>query len=57
MKDELYSTKVYKHDEMTLTVYQGKPNKNVLILSTMHKNVAISDNAKKLLKQSNVTTE
>ena len=33
---------------MTLTVYQGKPSKNVIILSSMHKDVAISQGQKKL---------
>ena len=33
---------------MTLTVYQRKPNKNVLILSTVHKGISVSDGKKKV---------
>ena len=32
---------------MLLTLYQGKPTKNVLLLSTLHLNAAISENKKK----------
>ena len=45
-KKELHSTKLYKSGDITPIVYQGKVNKNVLILSTMHKDIKISDNAK-----------
>ncbi|XP_041641302.1 uncharacterized protein LOC121508476 [Cheilinus undulatus] len=38
-REELFSTKVLKHDHATLTVYQGKPRKNVALLSTMHPSV------------------
>jgi len=40
-KDPLYSSVVYKAGDMTLTCYQGKPNKNVLILSSMHPDVKV----------------
>ena len=33
---------------MTLTVYQSKPSKNVLVLSTAHRSVTIADGKKKL---------
>ena len=33
---------------MTLTVYQGKTNKKVMLLSTVHKNVTISEDGKKI---------
>ena len=35
-------------DSATLTVYQGKVNKNVLILSTLHSTIDIGTNRKKL---------
>ena len=48
-KENLYSSMILKHDKSTtLTVYQGKKNKNVLLLSTVHQNVQISDGRKKL---------
>lgn len=47
-RENLYSSKIYKHENLTLTVYQGKPNKNVLLLSTMHPNVEIAEGQKKL---------
>ena len=43
MKEDLYSTKVFKHDGSTLTVYQAKTTKNVLLFSTMHATVDIGD--------------
>ena len=33
---------------MTLTVYQGKRSKNVILLCTVHKSVSFSDGRKKL---------
>jgi len=47
MKEELHSCKLYKSGDITLTAYQGKVNKHVLILSTMHSDITIADNAKK----------
>ena len=36
MRDEQFATKLYKSDaDILLTVYQGKQNKNVLLLSTL----------------------
>jgi hypothetical protein len=35
-------------DDATLTVYQGKVNKNVLLLSTLHSTIDIGTNPKKL---------
>ncbi|XP_066943494.1 piggyBac transposable element-derived protein 4-like [Macrobrachium rosenbergii] len=46
-KAPLHSTKILKNNNMTLTVYQGKTNKNVLLLSTVHKNVSVSEEGKK----------
>ena len=48
MKLPLYSTRIFKNEGITLTVYQGKPSKNVLVLSSVHKAVPISDTPKKL---------
>ncbi|XP_068205034.1 piggyBac transposable element-derived protein 4-like [Palaemon carinicauda] len=47
MKDNLYSTKLYKSGDMTLTVYQGKLKKNVVVFSTFHQDVSLENNAKK----------
>ena len=46
MKEELYATKVFKHDGCNLTVYQAKTTKNVLLLSTMHSSVDINNGQK-----------
>ena len=46
MKEDLYVTKVFKHDGCTLTVYQAKTTKNVLSLSTMHATVDTGDDRK-----------
>ena len=48
IKLPLYSTRIFKNDELTLTVCQGKPSKNVRILSSVHRSIAISDTPKKL---------
>ena len=48
MKAPLHSTKILRNNNMTLTVYQGKTNKNVLLLSTVHRTVKISEEGKKL---------
>lgn len=40
----LFETKILKYDRCTLTIYQGKRNKNVLLLSTLHGNVDIDAN-------------
>ena len=48
IKLPLYSTRMFKNEELTLTVYQGKPSKNVLVLSSVHRSIAISDTPKKL---------
>ena len=55
-KDLLYSTKLLKSKSMTLTVYQGKPNKNFLILSTVHKSISVSDGKKRSQIQFNIIT-
>lgn len=46
-KDPLYSTTILQEGNMTMTVYQAKPNKNVVVLSTMHQDVQISYTGKK----------
>ena len=46
IKEDLHTTKVFKHDGCTLTVYQAKTTKNVLLLSTMHSTVDIGDDQK-----------
>lgn len=43
---ELYNTKVLKCADATLTIYQGKPRKNVCILSSVHTSVGITDGPK-----------
>ena len=50
IKEDLHSTKVFKHDCGTLNVYQDKKNKNVLLLSTVHPAVKIGDDNKLLPK-------
>ena len=47
-KKPLYSSTILKSNNMTLTVYQSKPSKNVLVLSTVHRSVAIAEGKKKL---------
>jgi hypothetical protein len=46
-RDELYSSKIANHDNITLTSYQGKKNKNVLLPSTLHATLQITPNEKK----------
>ena len=46
MKEDLYPTKVFKHDGCTLTVYQAKTTKKVLLLCTMHATVHTGDDQK-----------
>lgn len=47
-RTELHETNLLIHDDVTLTIYQGKKTKNVLLLSTLHSNVTIGNDAKKL---------
>jgi len=47
-KDPLYSTVIYKAGDTVLTSYQGKVAKNVLVLSSMHTGVTVSEEGKKL---------
>lgn len=47
-KQPLYSSCFLKSDDMLLTVYQGKPSKNVLVLSTVHRTAEVTDDRKKL---------
>ena len=46
MKEDLYSTKAFKPDGCTLTVYQAKTTKNVFLLTTMHFTVDTGDDQK-----------
>ena len=57
MKEKLHSCKLYKCGDTTLTAYQIKVNKHVLILSTMQNDITIAANAKKTLKQFSSTTQ
>lgn len=47
-KDKMtqFSTKLYRSENCTLTIYKSKPNKKVLLLSTKHKNITIEKNKK-----------
>ncbi|KAJ8880736.1 hypothetical protein PR048_017206 [Dryococelus australis] len=47
-KAPLYDTVVTKNNETNLTVYQGKKNKNVLVLSTLIPNISIGNGQKHL---------
>lgn len=47
-KAERHSSKVLKHDMFTLTVYKCKPNKNVILLSSLHQSVGIASDPKKI---------
>ena len=47
MKETRYETKIFKHEDAILTVYQGKPSKNILVLSTMHPSVIVRQSTKK----------
>ena len=46
IKEDLYPTKLFEHDGCTLTVYQAKTTKNVLLLGTMHATVVTGDDRK-----------
>ena len=50
MRGEQFATKLYKSEDILLTVYQGKPKKNFLLLSTLHTDAAIANNQKKIAK-------
>jgi len=45
-RGKLYDSQIYKHDHLTLTVYQGKVNKNVLLFSSQHTNVNTANSEK-----------
>lgn len=45
---ELYSSIVLKHDMYTLTVYKCKPNKNVVLMSSLHQSVGVALDPKKI---------
>ena len=46
-KAPLYSSTILNNEGITLTVYQGKTSKNVLLLSSIHKTVSISEGRKR----------
>lgn len=46
-RGELFSTKLQRLEQSTLTVYQGKPRQSVTLLSTMHQAVAIGSDRKR----------
>lgn len=48
MKAHLYDSALLKHSDGTLTVYQGKRNKNVLVYSTLHSEVELQPSAKRI---------
>jgi len=48
MKEPLHSTTLYKSGDATMTVYQGKAKKNVIILTTLHPSITVADNPKKI---------
>ena len=45
-REKHLDTKIFRHCDVSLTVYQGKPHKNVVMMSSMHPNVQIGDNSK-----------
>ena len=47
MKEPLYSITLYKSGDVTMSVYEDKTKKSVVIFSTLHQNITIADNAKK----------
>ncbi|XP_054718548.1 piggyBac transposable element-derived protein 4-like [Uloborus diversus] len=51
MKTPLHETTLLKHDDITMTVYQGKQKKNVILLSSLHPTVHIGTNNKKMLPE------
>lgn len=51
LREPLYSSTILRNNDTTLTVYQGKPSKNVLILSTVHKTVSVDAEHKKRLPE------
>ena len=57
LKAALHTTTVLKDKNLTLTVYQEKPSKNVLLLSCVHSDVSISTGPKKFLTQWNIITK
>ena len=47
-KQTLYSSTILRNSDIILTVYQGKPSKSVLLLSSVHNTVNVTDTAKKI---------
>ena len=52
MKLPLYSTRIFTNEELTVTFHQVKPLEHVLVLSSVHEAVPISDNPRNSLKVS-----
>ncbi|GFU78508.1 DDE_Tnp_1_7 domain-containing protein [Trichonephila clavipes] len=51
IKMPLYDTLLLEHDDTTLTVYQGKTSKMVLLLSSLHPTVDVGNNHPKKLPE------
>ena len=51
MKTPFHSTTLYKSNDVTTNVHQGKAKKNIIILSILHQNITIADNAKKTTRK------
>jgi len=47
IEKELHSCKLYKSGDTAINAHKGKVNKLVLILSTIHKDITVTDNSKK----------
>ena len=47
MRNEQYTNKFYYSGDILLSVYKGKPEKKVLLLTTLNTNAAIAENKKK----------
>ena len=47
-RENRYNSYVLKNNQCTLTVYQGKPEKNVILLSTVHRTAAMGNDPKKI---------
>ncbi|GFW62948.1 piggyBac transposable element-derived protein 4 [Trichonephila clavipes] len=45
----LYETLLLEYDSITLTIYQGKTSKNVLLLNSLHPTIDIDNNDSRML--------
>ncbi|GFU74065.1 hypothetical protein TNCV_1641891 [Trichonephila clavipes] len=53
-KDELSCSKIPAHDNMKVTIYQVKKNKNIKLLSNLHPTMEITSSEKATLEDVNV---